>query len=122
MQTIRKTYNVAGKETLLNKQTTDCFCSGCNSFEIKFSKGVVYRKMTSTYNRLQNCTVLLVYNTLAIFFVLVVCSPLHWVICPMGSCLKMKRDGSPKKKKSTALPSLNRQLLSLLTREEGMSS
>lgn len=88
MQDIRKTHNVAGKEIVLNKQTCDFFCSGSNLAEMKFSNGVVYRKMTRVYSRLQNCTVLLIYDTLTIFFVLLVCSPLHWVLCPMGSCLK----------------------------------
>lgn len=122
MQTIRKTCNVAGKQMLLNKQMTDFFCSGSNLFEMKSSNRVVYRKMTSIYNRLQNCTVLLIYDALAIFFILLVCSPLHWVLCPMASCLKIEWDWSPLQKKSRALPSLNRQLLSLLTREERMSS
>lgn len=103
MQTIRKTCNVAGKQMLLNKQTTDFFCSGSNVFEMKSSNGVVYRKMTSMYNRLQNCTVLLIYDALAIFFILLVCSPLHWVLCPMGSCLKMETDHPSKKKHSLAI-------------------
>lgn len=90
MQDIRKTHNVAGKEIVLNKQTSDFFCSGSNLSELKFSSGVVYRKMTRVYSRLQKCTVLLIYDTLTIFFVLLVYSPLRWVLCPMGSCLKME--------------------------------
>lgn len=72
--------------------------------------------MTRVYNRLQNCTALLICDTFTNYFVLVVCFPLHCDLCAMGSCLIIEWDWSPPTK-NTALPSLNRQFLSLMTRE-----